>query len=297
MIGNHQDHFSIYQSDRKFYFDPNSPTSRSEAYAKAEAHVAARKQAVAKKLGREPTLDELLDGVQHPEDRSPDQVNRDKQFQPVRKPAGRYDKLKSEILQKMENKRVAAMDTLERQLYDVERLEQQDAEQIAEQNAKDAHLANPRTKAALKELNGLLDDYRYDESVPASQVAAVRNALAQWKCHDADTDVAETMLRTALDQHDAMIAERDEAKREQIRQIEATLVGDRKPRKVEIDRTKPLREQAHDLVMAMYDGDFSFDECERVQSAIRGFDAGGDSGSLERMVDCFAVGQHQTIVE
>lgn len=205
MIGNHTDHFSVYDSDRKFYFDPKSPTSRSEAHAKAEAHVAARKQAITKKLGREPTLDELLDGVQHREDRTPVQIDRDKKFQPVKKPAGRYDRMKADILQRMEEKRVAAMDKLERQLYDVERMEQRDAEQIAEQNARQAHLANPRTKAALEELNGLLDAYRWDESVPASQVAAVRNAIRQWETHDADTLVSESLLRTALDQHDAMI--------------------------------------------------------------------------------------------
>ncbi len=95
-----------------------------------------------------------------------------------------------------------------------------------------------------------------------------------------------------------MIAERDETTRRlQIQQLEATLFGDKKPRKVEIHRTKPFCEQAHDLVMAIYDGDFSFDECERVQIAIRDFDASGDGRALERSLECFAVGANQMIVK
>lgn len=38
----------------------------------------------------------------------------------------------------------------------------------------------------------------------------------------------------------------------------------------------------------MNDGDFSFDECERVQVAIRDFDAGGNGTALERLLDGWA---------
>ena len=106
--------------------------------------------------------------------------------------------------------------------------------------------------------------------------------------HTPASDLEEWGSRRGHDQHDAMIAERDDATRQQIQQLEATLLGGRKPRKVRVDRTKPLREQAHDLVMKMYDGDFSFDECERVQVAIRDFDAGGDGLALERLLNCWA---------
>jgi hypothetical protein len=41
--------------------------------------------------------------------------------------------------------------------------------------------------------------------------------------------------------------------------------------------------------MIMYDGDFTFDETERVQVAINAYDAGDSDGSaLERLIECWA---------
>lgn len=40
---------------------------------------------------------------------------------------------------------------------------------------------------------------------------------------------------------------------------------------------------------AMYDGDFTFDETERVQVAINAYDAGESDGTaLERLIECWA---------
>jgi hypothetical protein len=106
------------------------------------------------------------------------------------------------------------------------------------------------------------------------------------------------MLKSAMDSNEARIKASDDLKRETIRQIEATLAGERKPRKVEINRNQTLREQAHDLILKMYDSDeFSFNETDRVQTAINAFDAdSSNSAPLEKLVDCFAVSDSQTLV-
>lgn len=235
--------FRTYPDGKDFPFDPGDPQSRLDAAAAAEAHVAARRRAIEKKARRPLTDSEYYGGeVQHSDSRDLLTREREARFEPVRKQAGRYDKLKADILQKMEEKRVSAMSSLERQLYDVERMEQQDAEQIAEQNAKEAHLMNPRVHKALEELHELENSIRWDDSRDAGELVKVRNAIKQWEAHDADTEVAETMLREVLDHEDARTQAIDNAKREQIRQIEATLAPERKPRKVQVDRTLPIRE-------------------------------------------------------
>jgi hypothetical protein len=284
---------------KKFMFTRGDDKSRQDALEKAQAHDRNRVAAIESKLQRPLTQAEYFAGsVFHHDSRSQFERERDAKFTPVRAPESKYHKHKAELLRKIQERDVAKMDTLERQLYDLERLEQRDAEQLAEQAAKEQHLKNPRVKAALKELNALLDSYRWNDEIDAGEVQRVKNAIKQWEAHDADTTVAESMLKSAMDSNEARIKASDDLKRETIRQIEATLAGERKPRKVEINRNQTLREQAHDLILKMYDSDeFSFNETDRVQTAINAFDAdSSNSAPLEKLVDCFAVSDSQTLV-
>ncbi len=318
MIGIHANYLTVYGSDRKFYFDPKDGDSQAEAKEKANAHAKARKAALESKLGRTLSNADVIDyytrkmieknagrtlpdsevvgGLKYREDRTPFQVDNDNNFSPVKKPAGRYDKMKADILQKMEDKRVAAMSSLERQLYDLERLEQQDAEQIAEANAREAHLRNPRVKAALKELNNLLESM--DDSRTASEVARVRNAIIQWECHDGCTDTAETMLRAALDHEDAREREINQAKLDQIAAIEKTLAVPRdEPQKLNFARTGDLLEDGHALFQAIFDADLPFDQLDKVHAANEVFRESGDSSAIEKLLDTYAVPDGQVLAE
>ena len=287
-IGTGSNYFSTIDGKR-FEFDPGDHASRQDARERAEQHDAHRVDAIEKKLQRPLTEAEYYAGsVIHSDSRDLLTREREAKFSPVRKPAGRYDKMKADIQRKIQERDVARMDTLERQLWDIERLEQQDAEQLAEVAAKESHLSNPRTKAALAELNGLLDSMRWDDSRDAGEVQRVKNTLAQWSDHLADSDVAETMLREVLDHEDQRTQAIESQKREAIAAIEATLLGDKQPRRVRVDRSATLREQAHALYTGMLDGDFSFAESERVYEAIQGFDGEGNSAPLERLLDTFA---------
>lgn len=282
--------------DGKTFPFTTDPQSRQAARAKAEAHDSNRTRAIEAKLERPLTEAEYFAGrASHFEDRDSLQQERDSKFTPVRAPESKYAKHKAELLRKIQERDVAKMDTLERQLFDLERLEQQDAEKLADEQAQESHLANPRTKAALKELNGLLDSYRWDDSIAASEVAAVENAIKQWSDHLGDTEVAESMLRSVLDNHDARIQASDDAKRKQIRQIEATLVGDRKPSKVEIARTGDLLDDGHALYVAMDDSNFPFRDTQRVREANEVYRESGDSAAIEKLLDAYAVGPDQTL--
>ncbi|WP_425395005.1 hypothetical protein [Aeoliella sp.] len=292
-IGESDFHFTTV--DGKQFPHDGTRDSKEAAYARAESHDIHRRAAIEKKLGRSLTEDEYFAGqIKHLEDRDWMTQERDKQFQPVRKEPGRYDKMKADILKRIEERDVAKMDNLERQLWDIEQMEQRDVEQIAEQNSKAAHLKNPRVKAALKELNGLLDSMKWDESRPASEVVRVQNAIIQWECHDGDTAVAETMLRGVLDHEDQRNAALDAAKREQIAQIESTLASASAPAKVEINRQQSLKDQGHDLYEALSDAGLGFKHLDRVFNANQALEA-GDSSQLEAMLDAYAVGDNQTL--
>jgi len=297
MIFTKNEHFVTHPDGKIFKFDLSSERSRADAFTRAKEHVAARRRVLEGKAGRPLTDDEFLKGrLDHPEDRSLLDVERDSKFTPVKKQPGRYDSLKADLLRKIEERDTMNLPPLERQLRDIERLENQKAESEAEQAAKDAHLANPFVAQKLKMLSELLEDMKFDPSRTKSELAAVENAISQLSDYQGDTTVAESMVRDVFDREDSRILAMDNEKIEQLKALEASLS---KPRtgatpKVEVDRTQSLAGQGHSIYMQLADSGLPFAELDKIYEANRALE-GGDSGPLEAVIEQYAVGENQTI--
>jgi sugar-specific transcriptional regulator TrmB len=293
-IGSSERHYTTV--DGKQFAHDGTYQGKAKAYARAESHDMHRRAAIEKRLGRTLSDDEYFAGqVKHFEDRDQLAKERDDKFKPIGKEPGRYDGMKADIQRRIQEREVDKMSSLERQLWDIERLEQQDAEKIAEQNAKESHLKNPRVKAALKELNAVLDDIKWDESRTAGEFASVQNAIRQWETYDADTAVAESMLRSILDREDSRTEAINAAKREQIASLQSSITPGRGAvTKVEINRQQALKDQGHDLYSALSEANAGFNHLDRVYEANRALEA-GDSSQLEALIDTYAVSDNQTL--
>lgn len=286
----------IADPKKRFQFDPFTPGDEDKARAAARAHrdaETARRESIA---GRRLSLDELRRGsVDRVETRNAVQREIDAKWQPELRPGGRYDALIESLEPEAKNKAFTpGMHVDPKRLYESAKMLRDAAEDDAERDAAlAAHLAEPRTAAALAELNKLRDAYQWDPTVSQSEWEAVNRAIAQVSHPQGDTSVSRSMLKDILGREDARVAEQTSAAEATLAQAQArvaALQAGVKPGRVQVTEGSNLEHTGVNLFNAMDAAGHGFAALDRVHSALEKLRTSGDGSAVTAVLSEFAEG-------
>lgn len=190
-------------------------------------------------------------------------------------------------LEEEQNARLPAAE-LAIKIMELQRRQELEAEDAALEftERKEKHLAHPSIAAPLRKLQKLYALYKEDESIDAETLEATRQAIEQVSHPDGIKEEGQRRVAAIFGQEEdrqakfrLQIENESELLQRRLAALDKFKVEDDfspAPQRVSLDTSKPLEEQASDLLAGVSTTAFSFTDLETVFEAGRALRAGND---------------------